>query len=167
MHPRLEGLRKLHNHTLRLLAFNKRKLSATYYYPDFRKEVPAVWIDRAGIKASIVEVTFPTVPSKRCYQFFQRAVDCFEVIFSGLNFCPFLQKLSRQSKLAYGVVLEEVATRDDVGTICKQRGSNGSPSGIEHMAFLQMKITRSNLKSGETGLIGARDIFQVRNCIRT
>ncbi|KAG0599508.1 hypothetical protein M758_12G157500 [Ceratodon purpureus] len=130
VHPRLEGLRKLQNLTLRLLAFNKRKLSATYYDVDFHKEVPAVWIDRAGLKASIVE------------------------------------KLSNQSKLAYGVVLEEVATRDDIGTICKQRGidvsTSGSKfSGIEHIAFLQMKITRSNLKSGETGLIGARDIFQV------
>jgi hypothetical protein len=56
LHPRLEGLRKLHNHTLRLLAFNKRKLSATYYDADFHKEAPAIWIDRAGIKASIVEV---------------------------------------------------------------------------------------------------------------
>ena len=84
----------------------------------------------------------------------------------GLNFCPLeLQKLSGQSKLAYGVVLEEVATRDDVGTICKQKGSGSTFSGIEHMAFLQMKITRSNLKSGETGLLGARDIFQVSNGI--
>jgi hypothetical protein len=58
-----------------------------------------------------------------------------------------------------------VATRDDVGTICKQNISGSKFSGIEHIAFLQMKITRSNLKSGETGLIGARDIFQVRNYI--
>lgn len=56
LHPRLEGLKSLPNHTLRLLAFNKRKLSATYYDADHFKEAPAVWIDRAGIKASVIEV---------------------------------------------------------------------------------------------------------------
>lgn len=81
--------------------------------------------------------------------------------------CILLQKLSGQSKLAYGVVIEEVATRDSIGAICKSKGSSGfssslKSSGIEHIAFLQMKITRSNLKSGETGLLGARDLFQVK-----
>lgn len=130
VHPQLEGFDKHNKHTLRLLAFNKRKLSATYYNADHFKEVPAIWIDRAGIKASIIE------------------------------------KLSGQSKLAYGVVIEEVATRDSIGAICKSKGSSGfssslKSSGIEHIAFLQMKITRSNLKSGETGLLGARDLFQL------
>lgn len=113
-----------------LVVLIKRKLSATYYNADHFKEVPAIWIDRAGIKASIIE------------------------------------KLSGQSKLAYGVVIEEVATRDSIGAICKSKGSSGfssslKSSGIEHIAFLQMKITRSNLKSGETGLLGARDLFQL------
>lgn len=58
VHPQLEGFDKHNKHTLRLLAFNKRKLSATYYNADHFKEVPAIWIDRAGIKASIIEVLF-------------------------------------------------------------------------------------------------------------
>jgi hypothetical protein len=79
------------------------------------------------------------------------------------------QKLSRQSKLSYGMVLEEVATRDVAGTICNQRRNRRSgksnstfvSTGVDHLAFLQMKITRSNLQPGETGLVGARDVFQV------
>lgn len=63
------------------------------------------------------------------------------------------------------MVIEEVATRDVAGTICNQRnrrsGKSNSTRGVDHLAFLQMKITRSNLQPGETGLVGARDIFQV------
>lgn len=66
------------------------------------------------------------------------------------------------------MVIEEVATRDVAGTICNQRNRRSGKSnstlvstGVDHLAFLQMKITRSNLQPGETGLVGARDIFQV------
>ena len=84
-------------------------------------------------------------------------------------FKNYFQKLSRQSKLSYGMVIEEVATRDVAGTICNQRRNRRSEksnstfvsTGVDHLAFLQMKITRSNLQPGETGLVGARDIFQV------
>jgi len=82
-----------------------------------------------------------------------------------------MQNISKQSKLMYGLVLEEVATKDEASTIYRHRPhgfsdmnsaeSRVGSSGFEHVAFLQMKITRSNGQSGNTGHVGARDIFQV------
>lgn len=135
VHPYMGSTQNPYNHTLRVGAFSKRKLSAMFADGESSDTSPGVWIDRAGIKANITE------------------------------------NISRQSKLMYGLVLEEVATKDEASTIYRHRPhgfsdmnsveSRVGSSGFEHVAFLQMKITRSNGQSGNTGHVGARDIFQV------
>lgn len=55
-HPYLDGIDNPRNRTGRVACFNTRKLSAVFTGGPTMPEVPAVWVDRAGIKASISEV---------------------------------------------------------------------------------------------------------------
>jgi hypothetical protein len=57
------GLHNPHKCTLRVGVFNKRKLTATFSDPENQVQVPAVWIDRAGVKASLTEVSEGTATS--------------------------------------------------------------------------------------------------------
>eukprot|EP00249_Psilotum_nudum_P007448 c20564_g1_i1 orf=226-2583(+) len=85
------------------------------------------------------------------------------------------ETFTRQSKFTYGMVVEEVTTRDETSAICTN-GSHTLPSGalsmdgppttlsdkgIDHLTFLQANITRDNTKFVNGTPIGARDIFQV------
>ncbi|RHN76121.1 putative chloroplast envelope protein translocase, IAP75 [Medicago truncatula] len=84
------------------------------------------------------------------------------------NFTP-------QSKFTYGLVMEEITTRDEGNQICAngQRvlpgggiSADGPPTslggtGIDHMAFLQANITRDNTRFVNGAVVGARNMFQV------
>ncbi|KAM5584578.1 protein TOC75-3, chloroplastic [Rosa sericea] len=85
------------------------------------------------------------------------------------------ENLSRQSKFTYGLVMEEITTRDEQNHICSngQRvlpsggvSEDGPPTtlsgtGIDHVAFLQSNITHDNTKFVNGTLVGERNVFQV------
>lgn len=96
--------------------------------------------------------------------------------FSLILFCLPVQNFTRQSKFTYGLVMEEITTRDESSNICPngQRvlpsggiSVDGPPTtlsgtGIDRMAFLQANITRDNTKFVNGAVVGQRNVFQVR-----
>uniref|UniRef100_A0A0D9XW90 Bacterial surface antigen (D15) domain-containing protein n=1 Tax=Leersia perrieri TaxID=77586 RepID=A0A0D9XW90_9ORYZ len=85
------------------------------------------------------------------------------------------ESLTRQSKFTYGLVVEEITTRDHNNNICTH-GSRELPdgtlsmtgppttfsgTGVDRMAFLQANITRDNTEFVNGATIGDRCIFQV------
>ncbi|XLR55786.1 hypothetical protein HN51_010112 [Arachis hypogaea] len=84
------------------------------------------------------------------------------------------ENFTRQSKFTYGLVMEEITTRDKSSHICAsgQRVlpsggiADGPPTtlsgtGIDRMAFLQANITRDNTKFVNGAIVGERNVFQV------
>ncbi|XP_023920680.2 protein TOC75-3, chloroplastic [Quercus suber] len=85
------------------------------------------------------------------------------------------ENFTRQSKFTYGLVMEEITTRDESSHICPngQRvlpsggiSADGPPTtlsgtGIDRMAFLQANITRDNTKFLNGAIVGSRNVFQV------
>ncbi|KAF3454663.1 hypothetical protein FNV43_RR05111 [Rhamnella rubrinervis] len=85
------------------------------------------------------------------------------------------ENFTRQSKFTYGLVMEEITTRDESSHICPygQRvlpsggiSVDGPPTtlsgtGIDRMAFLQANITRDNTKFVNGAIVGQRNVFQV------
>lgn len=88
-----------------------------------------------------------------------------------------LQNFTRQSKFTYGLVMEEITTRDESSHISAngQRvlpsggvSADGPPTtlsgtGVDRMAFLQSNITRDNTKFVNGAIVGERNVFQVRS----
>ncbi|KAJ0979535.1 hypothetical protein J5N97_015009 [Dioscorea zingiberensis] len=85
------------------------------------------------------------------------------------------ESFTQQSKLTYGLVLEEITTRDETNTICTH-GTRPLPSGalsmdgppttlsgtgIDRMAFVQANITRDNTKFVNGAIVGERNVFQL------
>ncbi|CAN6295617.1 unnamed protein product [Urochloa humidicola] len=85
------------------------------------------------------------------------------------------ESFTRQSKFTYGLVVEEITTRDETNSICTH-GSRAMPSGglsmdgppttlsgtgVDRMAFLQANITRDNTEFVNGAVIGDRYIFQL------
>ncbi|ONL96507.1 Protein TOC75-3 chloroplastic [Zea mays] len=85
------------------------------------------------------------------------------------------ESFTRQSKFTYGLVVEEITTRDETNTICTH-GSRAMPSGglsmdgppttlsgtgVDRMAFLQANITRDNTEFVNGAIVGDRYIFQL------
>lgn len=139
VHPYLDGVDDPRNRTFKASCFNSRKMSPVFTGVPGLEEVPAVWVDRAGVKANITE-----------------------------NF-------TRQSKFTYGLVVEEIITRDETSAICTNGARtlptgalsmDGPPTtlsdtGIDRVAFLQANITRDNTIFVNGTPVGTRDIFQV------
>ncbi|KAK6646089.1 hypothetical protein PHAVU_L007943 [Phaseolus vulgaris] len=85
------------------------------------------------------------------------------------------ENFTRQSKFTYGLVMEEITTRDESSHICSngQRvlpsggiSADGPPTtlsgtGIDRMAFLQANITRDNTRFVNGTVVGDRNMFQV------
>lgn len=85
------------------------------------------------------------------------------------------ENFTRQSKFTYGLVMEEITTRDESSHICPngQRvlpsggiSVDGPPTtlsgtGIDRMAFFQANITRDNTKFVNGAIVGQRNVFQV------
>ncbi|KAL1827532.1 hypothetical protein ACET3Z_005944 [Daucus carota] len=85
------------------------------------------------------------------------------------------ENFTRQSKFTYGIVMEEITTRDESSNICAngQRvlpgggvTADGPPTtlsgtGIDRMAFLQANITRDNTKFVNGAIVGERNVFQL------
>uniref|UniRef100_M4DNV9 Uncharacterized protein n=1 Tax=Brassica campestris TaxID=3711 RepID=M4DNV9_BRACM len=85
------------------------------------------------------------------------------------------ENFTRQSKFTYGLVMEEITTRDESSHIAAngQRllpsggiSAAGPPTtlsgtGIDRMAFLQANITRDNTKFVNGAVVGERNVFQV------
>ncbi|XP_059626578.1 protein TOC75-3, chloroplastic-like [Cornus florida] len=85
------------------------------------------------------------------------------------------ENFTRQSKFTYGLVMEEITTRDESKCISRlgQRvlpsgeiSSDGPPTtlsgtGIDRMAFLQANITRDNTKFVNGAIVGERNVFQL------
>ncbi|KAL5747893.1 hypothetical protein ACOSQ2_025190 [Xanthoceras sorbifolium] len=85
------------------------------------------------------------------------------------------ENFTRQSKFTYGLVMEEITTRDESSHISPngQRvlpsggiSADGPPTtlsgtGIDRMAFLQANITRDNTKFVNGAIVGERNVFQV------
>ncbi|KAG2329804.1 hypothetical protein Bca52824_000984 [Brassica carinata] len=85
------------------------------------------------------------------------------------------ENFTRQSKFTYGLVMEEITTRDESSHIAAngQRllpsggiSADGPPTtlsgtGIDRMAFLQANITRDNTKFVNGAVVGERNVFQV------
>ncbi|KAK8948681.1 hypothetical protein KSP39_PZI006302 [Platanthera zijinensis] len=85
------------------------------------------------------------------------------------------ESFTRQSKFTYGLVVEEITTRDETSSICTH-GARPLPSGglsmdgppttlsgtgIDRMAFLQANITRDNTKFVNGTIVGQRNVFQL------
>ncbi|PSS09416.1 Protein TOC75-3 like [Actinidia chinensis var. chinensis] len=85
------------------------------------------------------------------------------------------EDFTRQSKFTYGLVMEEITTRDESSHICPngQRvlpsggiSADGPPTtlsgtGIDRMAFAQANITRDNTKFVNGAIVGERNVFQL------
>ncbi|GAA0170438.1 hypothetical protein LIER_24693 [Lithospermum erythrorhizon] len=85
------------------------------------------------------------------------------------------ENFTRQSKFTYGLVMEEITTRDESSNICAngQRvlpsggiSADGPPTtlsgtGTDRMAFLQANITRDNTKFVNGAIVGERNVFQL------
>ncbi|KAJ9146691.1 hypothetical protein P3X46_028926 [Hevea brasiliensis] len=85
------------------------------------------------------------------------------------------ENFTRQSKFTYGIVMEEITTRDESSHISAngQRvlpsggiSADGPPTtlsgtGIDRMTFLQANITRDNTKFVNGAVVGERNVFQV------
>ncbi|OIW03716.1 hypothetical protein TanjilG_29751 [Lupinus angustifolius] len=85
------------------------------------------------------------------------------------------ENFTRQSKFTYGLVMEEITTRDESSHICTngQRilpsggiSADGPPTtlsgtGIDRVAFLQANITRDNTRFVNGAVVGERNVFQV------
>ncbi|KAF2291733.1 hypothetical protein GH714_035373 [Hevea brasiliensis] len=85
------------------------------------------------------------------------------------------ENFTRQSKFTYGIVMEEITTRDESSHISAhgQRvlpsggiSADGPPTtlsgtGIDRMAFLQANVTRDNTKFINGAIVGERNVFQV------
>lgn len=91
--------------------------------------------------------------------------------------CVFFgQNFTHQSKFTYGLVMEEITTRDESSHISAngQRvlpsggvSADGPPTtlsgtGVDRVAFLQANITRDNTKFLNGAIVGERNVFQVR-----
>ncbi|CAN4098807.1 unnamed protein product [Withania somnifera] len=85
------------------------------------------------------------------------------------------ENFTRQSKFTYGLVMEEITTRDESSHI-SARGQRVLPSGgisadgppttlsetgVDRMTFLQANITRDNTKFINGTIVGERNVFQV------
>ncbi|KZV53014.1 hypothetical protein F511_27630 [Dorcoceras hygrometricum] len=87
----------------------------------------------------------------------------------------FTENFTRQSKFTYGLVMEEITTRDESSHISAngQRvlpsggvSADGPPTtlsgtGVDRMAFLQANITRDNTKFLNGAIVGERNVFQL------
>ncbi|XP_039136090.1 protein TOC75-3, chloroplastic [Dioscorea cayenensis subsp. rotundata] len=86
-----------------------------------------------------------------------------------------MESFTRQSKFTYGLVLEEITTRDETSSICTHGtrplpngglSMDGPPTtlsgtGVDRMAFLQANITRDNTKFINGAIVGERNVFQL------
>ncbi|KAI0518671.1 hypothetical protein KFK09_006107 [Dendrobium nobile] len=85
------------------------------------------------------------------------------------------ESFTRQSKFTYGLVMEEITTRDETSSICTH-GARPLPSGglsmdgppttlsgtgVDRMAFAQANITRDNTKYVNGTVVGERNVFQL------
>jgi hypothetical protein len=57
VHPYLDGVYNPRNRTMRVSCFNSRKLSPVFTGGPGVDEVPPIWVDRAGVKTNITEVS--------------------------------------------------------------------------------------------------------------
>ncbi|KAF8397439.1 hypothetical protein HHK36_016356 [Tetracentron sinense] len=85
------------------------------------------------------------------------------------------ESFTRQSKFMYGLVMEEITTRDESSHISpngqRQLPSGGisadgppttlSGTGIDRMAFAQANITRDTTKFVNGAIVGERNVFQL------
>nr|GEX21441.1 protein TOC75-3, chloroplastic [Tanacetum cinerariifolium] len=85
------------------------------------------------------------------------------------------ENFTRQSKFTYGIVMEEITTRDESSNISSngQRvlpsggiSADGPPTtlsgtGIDRMVFGQANITRDNTKFVNGAIVGERNVFQL------
>jgi hypothetical protein len=81
VHPYMGSTQNPYNHTLRVGAFSKRKLSAMFADGESSDTSPGVWIDRAGIKANITEVWF-------CFCHCSTLSSVYYHLLTWLYFCP-------------------------------------------------------------------------------
>lgn len=94
----------------------------------------------------------------------------------------FLESRSRNSKASYGLVLEEVTTRDEQGSVVtqgtKMNANTGAPAfdgpptthsnkGKDRVAFLQANVTRDATHYVNGTPIGARDQITVGCLVAT
>ena len=61
VHPYVDGVDDPRNRTFRASCFNSRKLSAVFTGGPGVEEVPSVWVDRAGFKANLTEVSVDSI----------------------------------------------------------------------------------------------------------
>jgi hypothetical protein len=167
VHPYIDGVLNPKNRTFRTSCFNSRKLSPVFTGGPGSDEVPPIWIDRVGCKANITEVH--VVP---CNLY----LVCVSEFINNMPFSVLcIQSFTKQSKLTWGLVLEEITTRDETSTICTH-GARALPTGglsmdgppttlsgtgVDRMGFLQANITRDNTCFINGAVVGDRNVFQV------
>ncbi|GMG98282.1 hypothetical protein Nepgr_000122 [Nepenthes gracilis] len=85
------------------------------------------------------------------------------------------ENFTRQSKFTYGLVMEEITTRDESSHISAQGqrvlpsggiSADGPPTtlsgtGVDRMVFAQANITRDNTKFVNGAIVGERNVFQL------
>lgn len=85
------------------------------------------------------------------------------------------ENFTRQSKFTYGLVMEEITTRDESSHIAAQGqrvlpnggiSADGPPTtlsgtGVDRMVFAQANITRDNTKFVNGAIVGERNVFQL------
>lgn len=96
-------------------------------------------------------------------------------LFDAIFFVSTFQNFTQQSKFTYGLVMEEITTRDETSTVCTHGvralpvgglSIDGPPTtlsgtGTDRMAFAQANITRDNTRFLNGAIVGERDVFQV------
>eukprot|EP00245_Coleochaete_scutata_P000221 TRINITY_DN1024_c0_g1_i1.p1 TRINITY_DN1024_c0_g1~~TRINITY_DN1024_c0_g1_i1.p1 ORF type:complete len:858 (-),score=217.69 TRINITY_DN1024_c0_g1_i1:308-2881(-) len=138
-HPYFDGVLDPRDRTGRVSCFNSRKLSSVFTGGPSLEEVPAVWIDRAGVKATLTE-NF-TKQSKYTYG----AV--LEEVTTRDDTSAICTNGSRQ--LPSGSLTMEGPPTSHTDT------------GVDHLAFLQANVTRDNTRFVNGTPVGSRYVFQV------
>ncbi|KAF3334003.1 protein TOC75-3 [Carex littledalei] len=85
------------------------------------------------------------------------------------------ESFTKQSKFTWGLVLEEITTRDETSTICTH-GARALPTGglsmdgppttlsgtgVDRVGFVQANITRDNTRFINGAVVGDRNVFQL------
>ncbi|KAL2328777.1 hypothetical protein Fmac_022204 [Flemingia macrophylla] len=150
-HPYLVGVHSPSDLTLRVSCFNSKKLSPVFTGGTWMDNVPPIWVDRVGINANITKVVFPQYLCE---------------LLGGIK-ANITENFSCQNKVTYGLVMEEITTRDERCNICASglrvlpgggRITRGPPTTIS--GTLQAIITCDNTKSVNGAVVGFRNVFQ-------
>eukprot|EP00252_Welwitschia_mirabilis_P014976 TRINITY_DN33063_c0_g1_i1.p1 TRINITY_DN33063_c0_g1~~TRINITY_DN33063_c0_g1_i1.p1 ORF type:complete len:799 (+),score=141.39 TRINITY_DN33063_c0_g1_i1:214-2610(+) len=139
VHPYLDGIGDPRNRVFRASCFNSRKLSPVFTGGPGLEEVPAIWVDRSGVKSTITNNL--TRQSKLTY---------------GLV----LERVTTRDE-TYTVCTNGARALPSGALSMDGPPTTLSGTGIDHLVFFQANITRDNTRFVNGTPVGARDVFQL------